>query len=199
MQNEVVGHVTERSEARPAGDASSVQLAPPSDVRATADPPATQSLSDAHATSETEPTSAGRVAGDQCRPASVVTRTKGVVGELPWALATPPAEIQLVTVEQVMALNHPRATLSRSCQVPPPSELAMMNAGPEPYAAPPTASHWFALGQSTSFRVPTPAGSDPLVHLGESTGAVDDVEVLSGGAVSETALVVVDDAAPPSG
>ena len=83
MQNEAVGHVIEIIEARPTGEESNVQLAPPSDVRATADPTATQSLDEAHATSETEPTSEGRLVEDQRCPASVVTTAKGVAGELP--------------------------------------------------------------------------------------------------------------------
>jgi hypothetical protein len=82
-QNEVLGHVTEIVEASPAGDASTVQLAPPSEVRATADPTATQKLDGPHATSPTEPTAEGRVVEAQCCPPSVVTTANGVAEAFP--------------------------------------------------------------------------------------------------------------------
>lgn len=83
MQNDALGHVTEISEARPAGEATSVQVVPPSEVRATSDPTATQMLDEAHATPPAEPTWEGRVAEVQCCPESVVAMAKGVAGELP--------------------------------------------------------------------------------------------------------------------
>jgi hypothetical protein len=139
MQNELVGHVTDRIEARPDGDGSSVQLAPPSELRATADPTATQRLDDPHATSPAAPTSGGRLVEVQRCPPSVVTTAKGVAGEFPPGLDTPPTEMQLVTVEQAIALNQPCATLSCRCQDSPPSELPVINPGPEPNSPPPTA------------------------------------------------------------
>jgi hypothetical protein len=46
--------------------------------------------------------------------------------------------------------------------------LVSMNAGPEPPSDPPTASHCVALGHVTSFKIPTPAGTDLLVHVGDA-------------------------------
>jgi hypothetical protein len=109
MQSEALGQVTDISEARPPGESSSVQVVPSSDVRATADPTATQTLDEAHATPPTDPTWEGRAMEVQCCPESVVATANGVAGELPWGLDTPPTEMHCVTVGQATALNQPCA------------------------------------------------------------------------------------------
>jgi hypothetical protein len=130
------------------------------------------------------------VTGSQRRPPSLVTTTNGSqLSAFPGSRY--PTATQCVSVGQAMALKAwPSGVLSTRVHVAPPSELAMIHPGP-PISALPTAKHRVSLGQTTSVRLPTPAGTDRLVHAAPTGVAVVDVVVVDGAGE-------VEDVVPPA-